>query len=532
MTSPQAPRVLTEDLGGSPLSRAAREGRFTPEWFPARLNDADAWRKRAREVAAAASPGWLDALSPALAPAGAAAERLTRVVREHGVVVTTGQQPGFLGGPLMTLVKALSAIALADVIEKETGVATAPLFWAATDDADFEESRGIQVAIVGGVDTLRIEQAPRAGTTMSRAALGDVSGAIARMVDACGSVVDERVLEVLRASYHPSATIGDAYVSFLRALLQPLGMPVLDASHASVRRASAPLLRRALERASDVNGALEQRNREIVAAGLQPQVDSTPGLSLVFTNEGGEKRRLPISETAQALRSTPVEELSPNVLLRPVLERSILPTVAYVAGPGELAYFAQVSAVAQALGAAGPLAVPRWSATIVEPRVARLLERLRLDLDELRDPHAVESRLAHALLPRPVSDAVRDLRRDVERGVAALEVADDDALVPPASLQGLRRWLLHRLERLERRYGAAIKKRETQLMRDVATARGALFPEGVRQERALAFAPFLARYGESLVGEMLAQATSHAQQLVVGSAIGVPAERARATSRS
>jgi uncharacterized protein YllA (UPF0747 family) len=292
------------------------------------------------------------------------------------------------------------------------------------------------------------------------------------------------------------------------------------------------LFRRALERATDVNGALDQRNREIVAAGFQLQVDSTPGLSLVFTNEGGEKRRLPISEAAQALRSTPVEELSPNVLLRPVLERSILPTVAYVAGPGEIAYFAQVSAVAHALGAADPLAVPRWSATIVEPRVARLLERLRLDVEELRDPHAVETRLAHALLPRPVSDAVRDLRRDVERGVAALEVADDDALVPPASLQGLRRWLLHRLERLERRYGAAIKKRETQLMRDVATARGALFPDGVRQERALAFAPFLARYGESLVGEMLAQAASHAQQLVVGSVIGVPAERARATSRS
>ena len=532
MTSHSSPRVLTEDLGGTPLSRAAREDLVPPEWYAVRPTNAAAWRTRARDVAKSAPKAWLEALEPAIVARGAAAERLTRVAREGGVLVTTGQQPGFLGGALLTLAKALSAIALADVIEKETGVAAAPLFWAATDDADFEESRGAQIAVTGGVETLRIEQTPRAGTPMAHAMLGDVSREIARLEEACGSVVDARVLEQLRASYRSTATIGDAYVSFLRAVLEPLGMPVLDASHASVRRAAAPLLKRALERASDVNAALEQRNSDIVAAGFRPQVDSTPDLSLVFTQENGEKRRLPISEASRALRETSVELLSPNVLLRPVIERSILPTIAYVAGPGEIAYFAQVSAVARGLDAAQPLAVPRWSTTIVEPRISRLLERLHADIDDMRDPHAVETRLAHALVPRQVSDAMRDLRRDVERGVASLEVADDDTLVPSASLQGLRRWMLHRLERLERRYGAAIKRREAHIMRDVATARGALFPDGVRQERALAFVSFLARYGEPLVRDMLAQATSHASRLVHGSEIGVSAERARATSRS
>ena len=525
-----APRVLSEDLGGTPLSRAVREGRFAPAWHRARPVDATAWRAHALAVGRSAGLDWADVLASAIQATGAAADRLANVVRNRGVLITTGQQPGLFGGPLLTFVKALSAVALADAIERDTGVAAAPLFWAATDDADFEESSSVQLAVTGGVETLRIPQAPKPGTPMSRAPLGDVNDELARLADACGAAVDARILELLRASYQPTATIGDAYVEFLRAVLAPLGMPVLDASHAVVRRAAAPVLRRALDRAGDIEGALQQRTSEIVAAGLRPQVDLTPGLSLVFTNEGGEKRRLTIAEAAEASRRVAVEELSPNVLLRPVVERAILPTIAYVAGPGELAYFAQVSVVARTMEVAEPLAVPRWSTTIVEPRVTRLLERLNVELADLRDARGVETRLAQSLVPRQVSDAVHALRRDVERDIAALEVADDEPLVPPASLQGLRRWVLHRLDRVERRYAAAIKRRETQVMRDVATACAAVFPEGKRQERALAFAPFLARYGDSLVSEMRAEAMKHASALVSGAALQPPPERSRAAS--
>jgi bacillithiol synthase len=532
VTSAPTPRVITQDLGGSELSRAAQEGLLTPEWYAMRPSGATSWREWARSVSTSAPADWLDVLLPAIAPTGDAAERLTRVARAGGVLVTTGQQPGLFGGALLTLAKALSAIALADSFERATGIPAAPLFWAATDDADFEESRSVQVAVIGGVETLRIEQVPPQGTPMSRAPLGDVSNELARLVDACGSVIDERVLELVRAAYVPNETVGNAYVSLLRALYAPLGMAVLDASHPATRRAATPVLHRALERAADVNAALERRAKEIATSGFHPQVDHLPGLTLVFTNADGVKRRIPVAEAATAVRTTPVEELSPNVLLRPVVERAIVPTIAYVAGPGEIAYFAQVNAVAGALGVAEPLAVPRWSTTILEPRVSRLLERLHVQIDDLRDPHAVESRIAHGLVPRPISDAMRELRRDVERDINKIEQADDEKLVPPASLQGLRQWMFHRLERLERRYGAAVKRREVQIMRDVATARAALFPEGKRQERTLAFVPFIARYGEALIREMLAHAAIHAERLVIGAGIPAPSGRPRAASRS
>lgn len=503
------PRVITEDLGGSPLSRAARRGEL-PQWYGMRPRTPAAWRERAEEVAREfGAARWHEALAGAFAASGAAADRLRRVADAGGVMVTTGQQPGLFGGPLMTLAKALSALALADALERQTGIPTAPVFWAATDDADFDEGAWTKVAVPGGVELLRLEERPLAGTPLARAPLGDASALLRALVDACGPVVDVRVLDETRGAYASGATVGGAYVRLLRRVLGPLGIAVLDSSHESVRSATAPLLRRALERAGTVAGALAAREAKMRDAGFTTQVEDVTGLSLVFTVEEGVKRRLTVAEAAQtALAST--EELSPNVLLRPVAERAILPTVAYVGGPGEIAYFAQVSAVAQALGASQPLVVPRWSLTILEPRVQRVLDRLGATPDDLRDPHALETRLARAALPPLLAEALRRLREDVERDTADIEVLDTDLLVPTASVQGVRGAMLHKLERLERRYRAAVKQRELQAMRDVATARASLFPDGVRQERALGYVSFLARYGAPLLDEMRAQAAGHA----------------------
>src|ERR1051325_10037363 len=124
--------VVTETLGGSPLSRAARRGEVPAEWYRQLPRDAEGWRTYAREVAASVRPTWLNDLRPAMSPGGAAAARLERVANGDGIVITTGQQPGLFGGPLMTFVKALSARALADMLQDMLGIPVSPLFWAAT----------------------------------------------------------------------------------------------------------------------------------------------------------------------------------------------------------------------------------------------------------------------------------------------------------------------------------------------------------------------------------------------------------------
>jgi uncharacterized protein YllA (UPF0747 family) len=506
------PVVRTDALGGSPLSRAARAGEL-PEWFVP-IPDGDApWRAHAETVRETVSPAWYDAVREAIAPSGAAARRLDAAVRGHGFVVTTGQQPGLFGGPLMTLVKAISARALADELQATLGVPVAPLFWAATDDADFDEAAVVSVALDGGARELRLDERSAAGTPVARVPLDhDIDALFAELRESCGSAPHDVFLRAAERAYHDGATIGGAYVALLREVLEPLEIAVFDISHPAASAAAAPVLQRAARGAERAAEAVRARDAAIVARGFRPQVDEVPGLSLVFENANGIKRRLSIDEAA---RAAPVarEYLSSTVLMRPVLERALFPTLAYVAGPGELAYFAQVTAVAEALDLAKPLVVPRWSMTIVEPRVRRILDDLDLAVDSLADPHAVETRVARARVPESAADALRALRADVASEVERLR-RTSDALLTESVIDGLRRDIEHRVDRAERRLIAAVKRRESDTMRRIGTARGSLYPHGVKQERKLAYIPFLARYGAPLLDQMLTQAASHARAVV------------------
>jgi len=515
--------VITESLGGSPLSVAARSGELA-DWYPSLPGSASEWKRHAADVAGSVGRHWLQDLGPAFQASGAARLRLERVRDGQGVVVTTGQQPGLFGGPLMTFNKALTALAMADELEAATGTPVAPVFWAATDDSDFAEASVIAVALRGGAEALRHAATREAGVRMSDMPLGsDVIGLGERLRQACGSAPNSTVLETALGTYQPGQTVGGAYLALLRAVLEPLGIAVLDASHPAVTARAASILNRASTHAASVAASLAARSREIVARGFVPQVEEVPGLSLVFTRENGVKRRLGVSEAASGVDAA---LLSSTVLLRPVLERCILPTATYIGGPGEVAYFAQVSAVAEALQAPVPRVMPRWSATILEPRIARLLAELDISRADVATRQA-EGRIAARHLPPAVSAALSSLKSAVSTGAASLTAAAD-GLVDSRVILGLEAALAHRIARGERRLLAAVKRRESADMERLGTARGALLPLGKRQERALSYVPLLARYGDDLVTRMIAAARSHARAFA-GSRAAAGTDRTPAT---
>jgi len=524
------PRVVTIPFGGPALTRAALAGTTPPEWCEHAPAGAEEWAARARAVMSDASVRtWSTALEPALGASGAAAARVARSANGRGVMVTTGQQPGLFGGPVYTWSKALSALALADALEDATGIPTAPVFWAATYDADFAESSASYVILNGSLERLQQPPPEVADRSMRDTPLGDVAPLIRLLELASGSAVARAALDAVRAAYRPGETIGLAFVRLLRTILEPLGIAVLDAGHPSVRRASHDVLRRALVRAPEIDAALAAREQELRDRGFEPAVAHVDGLSTVFRYTNGTRSRIPI---AKAVAVNDDAELEPNVILRPIAERAILPTVAYVGGPGEVAYFAQASAVAQQLGVSVPVVVPRWSGMVIEPHVQRLLARYSLTPDDLSDPHAAESRLARARLSPEVRDALAryaagaDVLNDELR--AALSSDGNAPLVPDAVLEGARHNVQHRIERLERRIVAAAKRREATTMRDIAIARTSLFPLGKAQERVLNFIPMLARHGAPLLAQMRARASEHAASILAGRASDASDERVAA----
>jgi bacillithiol synthase len=522
------PRVITQPLSGNPLAATFIAGNAPAGWYESLPTDASSWRARLDAVKSELSADWLDRLSPAFGASGKARERLDSVAKGRGVVVTTGQQPGLFGGPIYTLSKALSALALADSLQEVTGIPVAPVFWAATDDTDFKEASSTVIAVPGGAQLLRIDHTEPLGRPMASMPLGDVSAQLDALVRAADPAVDTTPIELLQRYYRAGETIGSSYVSLLRSLFAPLGIAVIDASHAATRAAAKPLLARALERAGDIADAVKARNGEISAAGFTPQVQDVPGLSLVFGSTSGGRKRIPIKAASKQMSSA---DLGPNVLLRPIVERNILPTVTYIGGPAEIAYFAQIGPIARVLGASPPAIVPRWSTTIMEPQIEEILERLKLAPDDLREPHEAEARLARASLPKTVLEKLATTRGAINEQLDALtqSIARERVPIAAAVPEGLRANLLRRLDRFERRLIAAAKRENSEVMHDVATARGSLYPIGKPQERTLNFVPFLARYGSALREEMMREALKHSRRLVQPAA-DKTASRAQAAS--
>ena len=507
------PRVITEPITGNPLAAAAIAGEAPNGWYETQPADITAWRERVKAVRSDAPDDWLARLGPAFDATGKAKERLESVARGKGVVVTTGQQPGFFGGPIYSLSKALSALALADSLQQATGSPVAPVFWAATDDTDFKEASSTVISVPGGAQLLRIDHSEPLGRPMAAMPLGDVSSLLKALARSAGSLVDRKPIELLEKFYTPDATVGSAYVAFLRALFAPLGIAVMDASHPATRAAAKPVLAAALEKADEIAAAITARNGELETAGFPPQVQDVSGLSLVFSAASGGRKRIPIKAIGKHALA---DDLGPNVLLRPVVERAILPTATYVGGPAEIAYFAQIAPIADALGVARPLIVPRWSCTIIEPHVEKIMEKLYLLPEDLRDPHEAESRVARSYLPKRVLEELDATRAVLDESLDELSkaVVEEEAPVPTAVTGGLRANLTRRLDRFERRLIAAAKKQHADIMQEIGTARGSLYPLGKPQERSLNFVPLLARYGPTLRDEMLSQARNHAERFL------------------
>ena len=510
-----APRVVTEPLSGNPLAVAAMAGSAPAGWYESLPRDAKSWRERLQSVRAEFAGDWLAKLSPAFEATGKAKERLDAVASGRGVVVTTGQQPGLFGGPVYTLSKALSALAFADSLQELTGIPVAPVFWAATDDTDFREASSTIVSVPGGAQLLRFDHPASLGLPMAAMPLGDVSAQLEALERSAGSASDPAPIELLERFYTSDSTVGEAYVSFLRELFAPLGISVIDASHPATRAAANPVITKALELASEIADSVTARNREIESAGFTPQVQDVPGLSLVFSSSSGSRKRIPIKAAA---KKTTSDDLGPNVLLRPVVERAILPTATYIGGPAEIAYFAQIGPIAEAVGVARPAILPRWSCMIIEPHIEKILEKLYLLPEDFRDPHEVEARIARARLPKAVIEELNATRAALNERLDALSeaVVEEHAPVGGAVTEGLRANLLRRLDRFERRLIAAAKREHADIMQDIATARGSLYPFGKPQERGLNFVPLLARYGATLREEMLAEAREHARRLTAG----------------
>lgn len=442
------------------------------------------------------------------------------------LVVTTGQQPGLFTGPLYTIYKALSTAALARLLESRWGRTVVPVFWVAGDDHDFVEAGQASWSAADGsvvTHTLRARSAEAPLTPMYQEALGpEVEAAVAALAAALPpSEFRDFTLGWIGRHFRPDATVSAGFGGALAELLAPLGIVCLDATHAAVKRTAAPYLIQALRAAPSLERDLTARAAELIGAGEDPGVTVGDGAALVMIegrlgrdrlvqNGGGfmarrSGERFQLAELERVAAETP-GRLSPNVLLRPVVESALLPTIAYVAGPAELRYLRLAAPIYQRMQVVPQLPVARWSGLLVEPRVDRVLEKFGASLEELMQPDkALESRVIRAQLPQEVMDTLTRLRQAIEEAYGVVQgaaVAVDPTLEKP--VQNIKHQALAGTQDIEKRLLQHLRKRQETEVQQIARARAAVLPLGKPQERILTLAPFLARYGPGILGELLA----------------------------
>ncbi|HEX2248725.1 MAG TPA: bacillithiol biosynthesis cysteine-adding enzyme BshC [Gemmatimonadales bacterium] len=469
--------------------------------------------------------GRLDAtLTDAILPSPARDAAVTRLRRPDAVAVTTGQQPGLFTGPLYTIYKALSAAAVARVLERQWQRPVVAVFWVAGDDHDYvEASQANWIASSGAVHRAALPPRPAEAplTPLYREPLGDEIDVIVEQLAADLGAAEFRdwTIEWLRRHYHSGATLAGSFAGALAEVLAPAGVVCLDSTPPAVKRAAAPLIVRALGLAHQLDRDLEQRAEELRTIGRAPDVSVGENATLVMldgllgrdrllienggfvTRRGGEPHTL---ETLQRIAAEAPERLSPNVLLRPVVESALLPTVAYLAGPGELSYLPLTQPVYERLRVPRQAVLPRWSGILVEPRVDRVLQKFGIELAELLEaPGALESRLVRSQLPDETVRALRALRDSLTAGYDALarSAAEIDPTLTRA-IQGTKNQALAGLRDSEKKLVQHLKRRQELELGQISKARVAVLPENQPQERVLTIAPFLARYGPALIGEL------------------------------
>jgi bacillithiol biosynthesis cysteine-adding enzyme BshC len=445
---------------------------------------------------------------------GASQETLDDIARFRAgaSAVVTGQQVALFGGPLFSIYKALTAIKLATEFT-HAGQECVPVFWLATEDHDLAEVNHVTLlAADGSLAPLATEAHGPEDAPMSAVRFGPEIEA--RAGEAAGLLSDSEVAGFLRQSYRAGETLGSAFAKLFSRLFQHSGVILIDASDPELHAVAESVYRAAIVAAKDLDDALLERGRELEAAGYHAQVKVTPSSTLLFGMRDGSRvpihrangqftlaeEKLTQDELLQRIRERPAK-FSANVLLRPVVEDYLLPTLAYVGGPAEIAYFAQAAVVyEELLGRVTPI-LPRLSATLVEPRIQRLLERYGLSPAEtFRDPEHLRVLIAERALPGDINASFDAAMQSLDSSLAAIESSLkrlDPTLVEAAERAGSK--MHYQLQHLHERAARAQLRRSEETAAHAAALSHALIPQKEPQERVIGAMSFLGRYGTQLL---------------------------------
>src|SRR6202012_1723308 len=439
------------------------------------------------------------------------------------VAVLSGQQVGLFGGPAYAFYKALSAIQIAHELT-QSGTDAVPIFWMATEDHDLDEVRHVSWFHAGKRTRFELPAEEKPGNPVGRVKLGPAVEEITKSAaELLGGVSSPSIAKYLQESYTPGETYGSAFGKLFARVFADYGLILVDPLDARLHRVAAPVFRKVLAERATLNTKLLQRDKDLEAAGFEPQVKVTPETTLLFQirdgirqpivfhgERGGQPGAFKIGDAALSasdvlnLADTAPESLSPNALLRPVVQDYLFPTVAFSAGSAEISYLAQSEVLYREILGRMPVLLPRADFTILDAKADKLLQKYRLCIENLwSGPHQPRKQMESVSPPDQLGENFDKKKSLIDATLTELgaEIQKLDATLAGA-VETTREKMSFQLNKLREKTGRALDERAGLIAEHSDFLENLLYPERVLQSRDLSFLPFLAQWGPAGLEEL------------------------------
>lgn len=441
---------------------------------------------------------------------------------DNTFAVVTGQQLGLFGGPLYTIYKAITAVKLAQKLSNDfPEFQFVPVFWLEGEDHDIEEIN--KVTFLNGANEVTVAEYLVGGKPLEKNIGATGAVVIDEHIAGLFATLDAQLpksdytaplMEVLRGYYKPGNTLLKAFAGFFNHIYEESGLVFVNSNDPNLKKLLIPFFTKEMNANSEASKLVIQQSVEleehyhaqIKAKALNLFMFYKGGRHLIEPSENGDYflknlRQRYTKEELLTIAATTPELLSANVVSRPLCQDTLFPTAAYVAGPGEIAYFAQLKPVYDYFGITMPLIYPRASITLIEEKVQKVLEKYSLALEELfgeiepvltkvsEQVSEVKVDALFSMLETKVNEAMNEARFGIQQIDPTLSGVVDGTL---GKFQ-------QQFEVLKQKTQKAQQQKEEISLKQLRKASVNIFPNGNFQEREFGVVPYLNKYGPDFV---------------------------------
>ncbi len=482
----------------------------------------ESYRERADELAEDFDHSLRSRLAGAVAAhnhrLGCSSETLNNIEKlkkRDSVVLIGGQQPVLFGGPLFIYYKAVTIIGMAKHLEKELGLEVVPCFWNASDDSNTSQIDSISILTNKGLEhtglgPLKEERFSDILLTQEKA--DEILGKLGEKLDPSDfkpKIIDFFGDCIKNAFQKRGMAVSDLFSSIMLKFFSGQGLVIIDPAIPGLKDMGWEVIRSDIENFKMFNSLVRKAGQKLEYSGYHSQINVVQDtLNFFFTFQGKRKsityqngsfrinsKELPREQLVQDFRKD-ISSICPNVMLRPLFQDTILPVLATVCGPGEVSYFAQLKEVYKSRGKRLPILYPRFSATLVEKKVKKILEKYRLDYSLLgSDFQKLEKIALKKFLDIDIDRIVSELEHDIMKRItdAEQEVCSDH-MEAASSFDRIRRNLAKETGVLKSKLFSEYQKQNRHLKQGIDKVGLNLLPQGQLQERKISILSYIDKY--------------------------------------